>query len=369
MESRLPEILRGFRHKRGLSQKQLAEMLYTVQSYISKIETGDRQSKAADIDFLWLVSERLSIPPEELGLSSGKPEPLNNSVRRDVLEGWESIVELADTVRSRGDPEAAIKHLSPIVLALEYQPAATELRVRAKLVFGIALGDRLPPDKLGKAICHLKEANDCLTSEHRDLKVQVLRAYGNELRKSGQRELALASLRQAKELLPASAINGSLAIALARAEADVQNWSEFRKSIADARRALDKQGSSHPLFNKLVVREVNLRGLLAQGDSRGVAKELTTRVTEPLNLAAQWRVIHAVTVAEAHLFIGEFSQGSEAAQKALSSAHELSMPQQVKRLRDILYRYRKESGAVGDLLGIAGKTLSTLSRLSSQRDA
>ncbi len=347
MEARLPEILRQYRRKHRLSQQQLAEKLNTDQSYISRIETGDRASKASDLDFLKRVSDCLSIHPNKLGLLADRAAPLQNGVPAENFEAWDSIVELADGLRSRGDPETAIEHLSPIVPALEYhnhlEPSAstTELLVRTKLTLGTALGDCLPPERLGESIRHLTEANNSLGAKDRNLKVQVLRAYGNELRKIGQGKSALASLHQAKALLPTPLINGPLAIAIARAEADMQNWPEFRVAISDARRALDKQNGSQPLFNDLVVHEVLLRGLLAQADFRGVARELATPVTEPLNLAPQWRVIHAVTMAEALLFTGELSQGSKAAKQALAAAKELCLPQQVERLRNILFRFRK----------------------------
>lgn len=370
MKSRLPELLKQYRRKHGISQQRLAEKLNTVQSYISKIERGWRPSKSSDLDFLRQVSDELDINPEELGLLRNSGNAVHQRhIPSEAFEAWSGIIDLAEIVRSRGNPEAAVKHVAPIVSMLNGggkgtlgDLGMTNLAIRAKLTLGTALGDCVPSSGLVVALDHLREANKCADDSDRELKVQVLRAYGNELRKSGDVDSALLFLRQAKALLPFGAVNGSLAIAIARAEAEIGNWKAFRSSMADARRALDIQHHPLPLFNGLVVHEVLLRGLLAQEDFRGVENQLATSVEAPLNSAPQWRVIYAVTIAEALFNIRDVTGGVQAARRALNAARQAALPQQIKRLLNVLIRFRNMSDELEILLLEAKLALAAFRR-------
>ena len=100
MESQLPKLLQEYRLRHKLTQQKLAEILYTDQSYISRIESGERPGKASDIDFVRRVSDTLSIEPEKLGLSgkrkmSRKSAPRRTRFRRGkVSYSWRTMYEV-----------------------------------------------------------------------------------------------------------------------------------------------------------------------------------------------------------------------------------------------------------------------------------
>ncbi|MFO7193028.1 MAG: helix-turn-helix domain-containing protein [Thermocrispum agreste] len=84
------DVIRWFRQERGLSQTEVAELLHTTQSRVSKIENGDILLK---LDELREVAARLSIPPEHFGVlpdcsADSVPDPRQIS----DLQGseWES---------------------------------------------------------------------------------------------------------------------------------------------------------------------------------------------------------------------------------------------------------------------------------------
>lgn len=63
----LGAVLREYRAEHGLTQAELARMLNVDQSYVSKIERGNRSIR--DASFLLRVAQLLDVPPSELGLS------------------------------------------------------------------------------------------------------------------------------------------------------------------------------------------------------------------------------------------------------------------------------------------------------------
>ncbi|MGH3978501.1 MAG: helix-turn-helix domain-containing protein [Pseudonocardiaceae bacterium] len=71
---RLAEVLGEYRQAHGISQADLARLLGMDQSYVSKIETGQRQVR--DLGVLLGIAHRLSIPPIRLGISDEMLRPL-----------------------------------------------------------------------------------------------------------------------------------------------------------------------------------------------------------------------------------------------------------------------------------------------------
>lgn len=70
----LAEVLRAYRTTNGLNQADLAQLLSMDQSYVSKIETGQRQIR--DVEMLLHIAQQLDIPPGQLGLSNELLHPL-----------------------------------------------------------------------------------------------------------------------------------------------------------------------------------------------------------------------------------------------------------------------------------------------------
>lgn len=70
--SNLGAILRAYRSANSLTQGQLAELLLTTQSNLSRIESGRQHIR--DIDQLRWMAERMGLPPEHLGLLPVEPD-------------------------------------------------------------------------------------------------------------------------------------------------------------------------------------------------------------------------------------------------------------------------------------------------------
>lgn len=60
----LAEVLREYRQANGLNQAAMAKLLNLDQSYVSKIETGQRQVR--DLETLLRIANRLNIPPSHV---------------------------------------------------------------------------------------------------------------------------------------------------------------------------------------------------------------------------------------------------------------------------------------------------------------
>lgn len=70
----LPDVLRSYRREHDLSQADLAQILNFDQTYISKIETGQRHVR--DIEMLLRIAQQLGISPNRLGISDELMRPV-----------------------------------------------------------------------------------------------------------------------------------------------------------------------------------------------------------------------------------------------------------------------------------------------------
>jgi transcriptional regulator with XRE-family HTH domain len=70
----LAEVLREYRKEHGINQADLAQILNFDQSYVSKIETGQRHVR--DIEMLLRIAQQLDITPNRLGISDELLRPV-----------------------------------------------------------------------------------------------------------------------------------------------------------------------------------------------------------------------------------------------------------------------------------------------------
>lgn len=70
----LAEVLREYRQAHGINQGDLAQILNFDQSYISKIETGQRQIR--DVEMLLRIAQQLDVSPNRLGISNELLRPI-----------------------------------------------------------------------------------------------------------------------------------------------------------------------------------------------------------------------------------------------------------------------------------------------------
>lgn len=71
----LAQVLKEYRRSKGLNQADLAQLLNFDQSYVSKIETCQRQVR--DVQTLLWIAERLALLPTEVGLSKDLLQPVS----------------------------------------------------------------------------------------------------------------------------------------------------------------------------------------------------------------------------------------------------------------------------------------------------
>lgn len=88
--SLLAEVLRDYRKANKLSQADLAQLLNLDQSYVSKIETGQRQVR--DLETLLRIAQQLNVTPSALGVSNDLLRPVS-SPSTSVLVGEVDTVE------------------------------------------------------------------------------------------------------------------------------------------------------------------------------------------------------------------------------------------------------------------------------------
>ncbi|MGI9001557.1 MAG: helix-turn-helix domain-containing protein [Pseudonocardia sp.] len=85
----LTEVLREYRKAHGINQADLAQLLNLDQSYISKIETGQRRVR--DIEMLLRIAHQLDISPNRLGISNELLRPVAPPVTAALVGAVDSV--------------------------------------------------------------------------------------------------------------------------------------------------------------------------------------------------------------------------------------------------------------------------------------
>jgi len=88
----LAEVLREYRQAHGINQGDLAQILNFDQSYISKIETGQRQIR--DVEMLLRIAQQLDVSPNRLGIS-------NELLRPVAPPDTSALVGVVDLIESK----------------------------------------------------------------------------------------------------------------------------------------------------------------------------------------------------------------------------------------------------------------------------
>lgn len=85
----LADVQREYRKSNGLNQSDLAQLLSMDQSYISKIETGQR--KVFDVQMLLRISQQLGVKPSLLGLSDELLRPVSPPETSPLVGGADPV--------------------------------------------------------------------------------------------------------------------------------------------------------------------------------------------------------------------------------------------------------------------------------------
>lgn len=332
----LGTLFATYRKAHDITQGQLAARLTVDQSYISKIERNHRAIR--DINFLKRVVDRLQVSPRSVGLTA---DDFLDESDVEVMRLAGSVIRLADTARTAGQPERAIRELHPLIIrlnaAVQRSPADRSLihaAAEARTALGTCLGDVLPRERLNASVKELCAAADMAQRLGPSApQSHIQRKLGNELRKFGSFEQASRVLERAIQSSHTSVDRGAALICLARLRAIEGKAREFHATLRKARLALDDSATElTPTFNPVSLNEVWLRGLSMLGQVREKDIQLATQ-DNAIGLAPQWAVIRECTIADVWLRTGDNQAAASHAKRAIEGAIRCKLPQQIERLQ------------------------------------
>lgn len=328
-------VLKHYRTLHHLTQRDLAAMLGFDQSYISKLENGQN---LRDIAVLTQIAQRLNIPEQWLGLAPNSTLDLSTS---ELVEIAPSVIRLCQTVRETGRADAAVNELWPLTLRLETLADQHESNPRllltlatAQAVLGIILGDLMPEEDLWVSVSFFKKAVAIVDELGNDqMRAEMYRGYGNELRKQKEHTQAHHYLEQALFLAQDDISRGIAAVLLARTYGEMGNREHFADVIRTALHFQDATTHFTPTFNPITVQEVQMRGWLhiQQSDKLPPLLEHNSTSSIGVSVAPQWYVISQLTTAQALCHLGKVDDGVAKLQAALVGAELCRLPQQVQR--------------------------------------
>ena len=165
------------------------------------------------------------------------------------------------------------------------------------------------------------------------MKAEIYRGYGNELRKHKQHEQANRYLEQALFLAQDDVTRGMAAVLLARTYGETRDREHFDEIVRTALHFQDKATNFTPTFNPVTVQEVQIRGLLSVGQFDKLAPLLAQDHAHSIGVtvAPQWYVISQLTTAQAFFHLGKVDDGFAKIQAALVGAELCKLPHQVQR--------------------------------------
>lgn len=326
----LATILRAYRAANRISQETLAAQLGYDKSYIAMIET--RRRTPGDVAGRRHIARTLGLPFHLLGVTD--PDDADFAA---LVQFGDSVIRLAEIARQSGRVVEAVNELWPLAARLEARAAEGRLEretlcllASARLALGVSLGTVLPEERLtgaavwtGKALVLARHLDDD------DFLANTLRMHGNELRKAGRLQAAVARLEHAAAVSTTAAGHGAALALLARAAAEARLPDRFADAIDGCRQRLGAAGGNELLLNPFTLREIQARGLLALGRPHEARRVLDRSAGEPA--APQWRVIERVTAGEVLAASGDHAGAEEALASAIATAEQRRLPHQVQR--------------------------------------
>lgn len=206
-------------------------------------------------------------------------------------------------------------------------PNQTTLRV----ALGVALGERLPEEKLstaarwtGQALIVAERLEEATAQAH------ALAMHGNELRKAGHLAAAIARLSRAVALSQDADARMTALAVLARAAGEAGHIALFDEAMESYQRQVDTVGARGMFGSRFTFREIRIRGLVTTGRA-SLAARLLSRGSEDAPAAPQWGVIEQVTTGEVLLAIGDHSGAEQYLLAAIAGAETYRLPHQVQR--------------------------------------
>lgn len=326
----LAVILKVYRKANGQTQGDLATALGYDTSYISMIENERRVP--TDVGTLRRIAEHIGLAPHVLGVTDIQAEDFSS-----MIQFGRSTIRLAGLARQEGHSTEAINELWPLIQRLESRISqgrtdrdAMLLLGQAQAALGIALGDVLPEERLtssarwtGRAVRIAQRLDDPV------LHSQTLRAHGNELRKVDRIGASAARLLQAAHVAPPAEL-GAVLIPLARTLGTLGDHERFDQVMLRLWQLMDAIAAT-PLVNEFVVREVQLRGLLATGRVHQAAVLARQDPPTPAGVAPQWHAIERVSVAEVFAAQGDLEAMTATLRQAITTAEAFRLPHQLQR--------------------------------------
>ncbi|MFB7227167.1 helix-turn-helix transcriptional regulator [Streptomyces fimicarius] len=326
-------ILRYYRTFHKLSQERLSELIGMDRTAISRLETQARRVES--IRDRARIADLLGVPHAALGIGLA-----GRSDHADMITFGESVVRLSRTAREQGRAPDALRELDRLVRALEGR-AQSGKATRADMVLlgtartevGVALGDLLPEAHLGASVQWTGSGAGVISSLEGEprLSAHSLGMYGNELRKAGCLDRAVATLQTSLQVSVDLNGRATASLLLARAASEIGDSALFDQCVEKCRRALEEDASISNFFvNPFSLREVELRGFLIT-DRRNAAERIGSRSVDIGQPSHTWRVIERVTMGQLYVAIGERKEAAAELQAAIVEAHALRLPHQLER--------------------------------------
>jgi transcriptional regulator with XRE-family HTH domain len=326
-------ILRAYRRANRLSQNQLAESLGYDTSYISRLERGQRT--ISDRATLGYIARHLGVPSHVLGITEE-----DDADFLAMLQFADSTIRLAGIAREAGYAVTAVNELWPLIARLEARACngRTErdvdiLLAHGRAVFGTALGDVLPEERLataarwtGRAVRAAERLDDQAALAH------ALRRHGNELRKSGHRAAAVVRLNEALRISSNSTDHGEALALLARTAGELADADLFDRAVGQAHQQLETAAEQTILFNPHALTEIHMRGLLATGRPAAAASLIPPSQQASPPAAPQWAIIEQVTAGSVLIAAGELDRAASELRRAVAEAEARRLPHQIQRV-------------------------------------
>jgi tetratricopeptide (TPR) repeat protein len=254
-----------------------------------------------------------------------------------LIQFGDSVVRLAEIARQSGRVVEAVNELWPLVARLEARAAEGRLErdtllllASARLALGVSLGTVLPEERLtgaavwtGKALVLARHLDDA------EFLAGTLRMHGNELRKAGRLQAAVARLEHAAAVATDHSGRGAAFALLARAAGESGLPDRFATAIDECRTLMETAAADEMLLNPFTLREIHARGLLALGRADEARAVLDRGAGDPA--APQWHVIERVTAGEVLAAGGEHAGAEEALTAAIATAERRRLPHQLQR--------------------------------------
>lgn len=204
------------------------------------------------------------------------------------------------------------------------------LLAQARVALGVSLGTVLPEERLSSAARWTGQAVKIAAHlEDPHLYAHALRMHGNELRKAGHPDAAVARLDHSLRLSSVPADHGGSLAFMCRAAGELGDAARFDRALSAYRDMLDQNACSGLLFQPFTLRQIELRGLMGTGRIAEACALVDRQAGGPA--APQWYIIERVTTGEVLIASRDTEGAADAFTEAIKAAERHRLLHQIQR--------------------------------------